>query len=155
MTRLGEAWRSSSPLFRAARFVLVGAAASLTYLIVAAVLHRAFGCEKFVASFLAYVVAIPVSFLGHKRVTFRDDGQWGGQVVRFALLQVVNVAVVLLAVYVTEPLGDLGYWIGLLLGVVLMPVTSFLAMHFLIFISHRRGAPSNPPGQGGDGVELR
>ncbi|MBB6309038.1 GtrA family protein [Xanthobacter tagetidis] len=137
-SRLAEAWRGSSPWFRLARFLLVGAAASLTYLIVAATLHRLLGLDKFVASLLAYGIAIPVSFIGHKKVTFRDGGDWAGQMVRFALLQAVNIAAVLLAVYVTEPLGEIGYWIGLLLGVALMPLTSFLAMHFLIFISHTR-----------------
>lgn len=142
MKRIAEAWTSPSPLFRVARFVLVGAAASLTYVVVAALLHRGLGCGKFQASAIAYLVAIPVSFVGHKRLTFRDDGRWAGQAVRFALLQAVNLTVVLLAVYVTEPLGDIGYWIGLLLGVVLMPATSYLAMRFLIFIGAERAAGS-------------
>lgn len=149
MKRLKEAWRSSSSFFRVTRFVFVGAMASLIYLVVAATLHRYLGWEKFVSSFIAYVVAIPVSFLGHKRVTFRDKGEVNGQAVKFALLQAVNVSVILLAVYVTEPLANIGYWIGLFLGVVLMPVTSFLVMHFFIFISHRRASDPHPPGQGG------
>ncbi|QIB32703.1 GtrA family protein [Ancylobacter pratisalsi] len=141
-----QAWLSSSPLFRLARFVLVGAAASLTYIVVSALLHRAGGVDKFTASALGYVVAIPVSFVGHKRVTFRDTGRWRVQAGRFGFLQGVNIAVVLLAVYVTQPLGEAGYWIGLLLGVVLMPLTSFLAMHFFIFMSDGR-PPAAPRGK--------
>lgn len=146
MSHLGEAWRNTAAHFRIVRFVLVGAAASLVYLIVAVTLHRFLGADKFVSSFLAYLVGIPVSFLGHKRVTFRDDGPWSGQGARYVLLQAINIAVVLLAIYVTQPLGDLGYWIGLVLSVVLMPVTSYLAMHFLIFIAARRRAMSAQPG---------
>jgi putative flippase GtrA len=142
MNPLAAAWRSPALRFRVVRFVLVGAAASLAYLIVAVTLHRFLGVDKFVASFLAYLVGIPVSFLGHKRVTFRDEGRWSGQVARYALLQAINIAVVLLAIYITEPLGDAGYWIGLALSVLLMPVTSYLVMHFLIFIAARRAAGS-------------
>ena len=45
------------------------------------------------ASVVGYCVAVPASFLGHRRFSFRSNGHWTAEAVRFVLAQAVNMTV--------------------------------------------------------------
>lgn len=75
---------------RLIRFVLVGAAATLTHMAVASVLYALWGADYvWPANFAAWLAAFGVSFWGHQRVTFRRRTTLG----RFLVMSLSGLAV--------------------------------------------------------------
>ena len=60
--------------FQAARFVIVGVAATLTDLGVSTLLLKIFGWHETVCAAIGFAVAFWVSYLGHRFFTFRTFG---------------------------------------------------------------------------------
>ncbi|WP_394425074.1 GtrA family protein [Vreelandella stevensii] len=76
--------------FQALRFIAVGAAATLTHMVVATLLYTLMqGRYIALANFLAWLVAFSVSFWGHQRVTFKRRTT----LARFLLMSLSGLAI--------------------------------------------------------------
>lgn len=60
--------------FQAARFIIVGVAATLTDLCVSWLVWRVFGLHETLAAVIGFAVAFWVSYFGHRFFTFRTFG---------------------------------------------------------------------------------
>lgn len=117
---------------RFARFVVVGVASGLIYAAVTTLLVSGAGAPPVPASIAGYCASVPMSFLGHRRFSFRSNGQWTAEAVRFGLAQALNIAVTAgamqLALWRTGTYG----W-GMVAAVILVPIANFLFMNFWVF----------------------
>lgn len=77
-------------VLQALRFIAVGAAATLTHMVVATLLYTLmYGRYIALINFIAWLVAFGVSFLGHQRVTFKRRTTLG----RFLLMSLTGLGV--------------------------------------------------------------
>lgn len=131
-----------------ARFVSVGAVATIIYLLAYLALDMAFGIPAVTASAAAYLMGMAASWFGQSRFTFRDASRSNRDLLRFVLTSIYGSAVAIVAVQFAESgLGIPPFW-GALFTCAFVPVASFLAMNFWVF--HNPGATSKTSIRRGD-----
>lgn len=119
------------------RFGLVGGAASLTYALVAYGLLTYSALGTGLASSLAYVVAIPVSFVGQKYFTFRSDGRTMTELPKFLVIQVANIILCGVILKLATDIWGLPAIVGILMVVVVVPLASYVLFALLVFTASR------------------
>ena len=120
-------------VFRVARFGLVGGAAALIYAACLLALVHFFDVRSVVASALAYLVAIPFSFLGQKYFTFRSTGKVQQEFAGFVILQGLNLLVAMAVTYLVVDVMELGHYAGILAVIAIIALISYGAMALAIF----------------------
>ena len=98
--------RTRQEALQALRFIVVGAAATATHMIVATALYAwMHGRYIAIANLVAWLVAFGVSFWGHQRVTFKRQTTLG----RFLLMSLTGLAInyLTLGVLLLTPLPPL------------------------------------------------
>ncbi len=140
------------------RFAAVGVAATATYGLAAATLDR-LGMAPILASLLAYGVGGGVSYLGHKRVTFRSDGAHRAEAPRFLAGFAFGLALAAaIPALVTRSLG-LSPDAATLITCAATPPLNYLVLRRLVF---RRGerrrsrqpSPDRRPGRAGSASNV-
>ncbi|MEQ1863929.1 MAG: GtrA family protein [Micropepsaceae bacterium] len=129
-------WRAgklSDEVLRLVRFGLVGGSSAAAYSLVLLALVTYAGAGSIVASALAYVIAIPVSFLGQKYFTFRSQGAVQRELPAFVALQAVNLVAAVFVTYVTVDVIGASHYAGILAVVCTIALISYGAMALAIF----------------------
>ena len=129
----GWLWRSGHIVPRIARFGGVGVLASAVYAMVTALLVTRLQVQPVPAAIAGYCVSVPVSFLGHRGFSFRSQGHWTGEALRFAVTQAINIAVTAAAMDAAVRWLHVSWAWGMVGAVVLVPLANFLAMNFWVF----------------------
>ena len=130
-------------LGRIVRFGTVGIAATLTYAASAFILS--YGppsalLSAAAASFVAYVIAMPVSYLGHKHLTFGSHGAHILEAPRFLASAVLGIGIsCLLPLIVVDGLA-LAPAVSIILACILVPVINFVVLESWVFASEERSA---------------
>lgn len=125
---------------RLLRFAVVGGSTSGLYVLVVAVLVELGEIVPGLAAALAYVLLLPISFLGHKHATFRSSWPLWPEVARFLGLHGITALVSVSVMGVAVNGLDLPHWGGSVAISVLAPVINFVLLHFWVFHSSRQGA---------------
>jgi len=129
----GGLFTSTHVVAKAIRFTAIGVASAAIYAVITFALIAGLGVSPILGSILGYCGAIPFSFLGHRQFSFRSDGRWTIQALRFCLIHGLNIAVTGGSMaYATQTLGIAYYW-GMLIASVLVPVANFLFMNLWVF----------------------
>lgn len=118
---------------KATRFGFIGVLSGTIYAGVTTALVAGLGMDPVWASLIGYCVSVPASFLGHRQVSFRSQGHWTHEAVRFVVTQGVNMAVTAGAMHAAVAWGHLPYWWGMIGAVVLVPVANFVMMNMWVF----------------------
>jgi putative flippase GtrA len=128
----------------AARFGLVGAGATLTHLAVAqAVL--AMGLSPVASNIIGFAVAFLAGLVGHYHFTFPGTGSFGRAFRRYGVIALGGFLfnnVVLIGLMAT---GRVSEQISLLVAILIVPATTFIASRFWGFVPSR--APAGDPGE--------
>lgn len=127
------AGKLSDEVLRLGRFGLVGGSSAAAYALVLLVLVTFFGAGSIVSSALAYVISIPVSFLGQKYFTFRSQGAVRRELPAFIALQIVNLVAAVFVTYLTVDIFGASHLVGILAVVCTIALISYGAMAFAIF----------------------
>lgn len=118
---------------------MVGVSSGAIYAAVTALLVSGLGVGPIPASVVGYCASVPMSFLGHKRFSFRSQGHWTAEAVRFVATQALNIAVTAGSMAgATLWLGG-AYWWGMIAAVVLVPIANFLFMNLWVFREQAAG----------------
>lgn len=141
---IGWLLESGHLLAKAARFGSVGVLSGAIYASVTAALVHA-GAEPVIASVAGYCASVPASFLGHRRFSFRSDGHWTAEALRFVFVQAVNIAVTAGSMQAATAWFGAPYWWGMVAAVILVPVANFAAMNLWVF---RDGVATDRAGGG-------
>lgn len=125
---------TSGHLFaKAIRFGVVGVSSGLIYAAVTAFLVAIAGVAPVAASVAGYCASVPMSFLGHRRFSFRSNGRWTGEAARFVLAQALNIAVTVGAMHGATVWFAAAYWWGMIAAVILVPIANFVFMNLWVF----------------------
>jgi putative flippase GtrA len=119
--------------FRIARFGLVGGSAALVYAVSLLSLVHLFNTGSMLSSAVAYLVAIPFSFLGQKYFTFRSKGTMWKELPAFLLLQGVNLIAAMFVTHVVVDVMGLGNFAGIVAVIIAVAIISYASMALAIF----------------------
>jgi putative flippase GtrA len=129
-------------LGRVVRFCMVGGVATLTYASSAFALSYGLGSSLLpaaAASLLAYLIAMPVSYLGHKHVTFESDGAHVLEAPRFLASAALGIGIsCLVPLAVVNGLG-MAPAISIALTCILVPVVNYVVLDRWVFASGEEG----------------
>ena len=125
---------------RLARFALVGASATVAYGVLVWLFSHS-GLRPVAASVVAYLGAGGISYLGHRRITFRSSGAHGVELPRFIVTLAAGIAVAAAAPSLLVVGLGLPQIAATLTTCVAAPLMSYLALSLLVFA----------PGRGPDG----
>ena len=102
-----------------------------------AVLVTGFAWEEKVASAVAYLISMPVSFIGNRRFSFRSNGHLSVEIFRFLIVHGLNILVTVCSLGVATDIFGIHYVFGVLIAILLVPPATFLAMNFWVFAAGR------------------
>lgn len=118
---------------RLVRFAIVGGVASLSYAMIAYLLVARMGVGQVAASAIAYIAALPISFLGQKFFTFRSRGAARVEAPRFLVLQGANLALASgVTAFFAHVLNAPAIY-GIIAVCVAIPLSAYLAMSIAVF----------------------
>ncbi len=124
---------SGHVLAKAIRFGFVGVLSGTIYALVTALLVSGFGADPIPASIAGYCASVPASFLGHRQFSFRSNGHWTGEAVRFVCAQALNIAVTAGSMHLAVGVFGVPYYWGMVVAVVLVPLANFAFMNLWVF----------------------
>ncbi len=123
-------------LWRLVRFAMTGGAASAVYAVCAFVGVDMLGMSGLVASVLAYLIAIPVSFAGQKYWTFRAKGELSYELPRFFAVQISCLIASALIMTILVDILHLSHILGVAAVIVSIPAASYVLMSRRVFGKH-------------------
>ena len=136
---IGWLLTSGHLLAKAIRFGAVGVLSGTIYALVTAALVSGLGVAPVPASIAGYCASVPMSFLGHRRFSFRSHGRWTAEALRFVAAQALNIAVTALSMHGTVHwFGGAWYW-GMAAAVILVPIANFAFMNLWVFRDQNAG----------------
>ena len=131
MSRLEVSWIMALPRLRVVRYGCVGLAVSVFYSLLVCALVRFL--IPTTASIGAFVVTLPLGYLGHGRISFSDSAYDSFQPLRFALTTASSFAVSVGGMYwITDVLGH-SYLLGIAWNWMVIPLMNFTTYLFWVF----------------------
>jgi putative flippase GtrA len=125
-------------------FALFGALAGATYAVVLVVLVERLRMPVFLASALGFAIAIPVSYLGNRWVTYRSRNMMGPEALRFVVVQVGNLFITSLIVHVASGRFQLSPFAGVAVAFVAAPIVSFILFELWVYRQRDQGPGRHP-----------
>lgn len=110
---------------------MVGFFNTAVYFALANILAK-IGVSETAAAYVAYFALMPVSFIGHRKLTFLSKGRLGVEWLRFCVVQTTNITII----FVVTNLSRSGYfsgWLTFAIISVLIPVLNFLLFQLWVF----------------------
>ena len=132
--------RTLSPratFYKLVRFGLVGGGATLIYGALAVALQELFAPPVLLGHAVAYMLAIPASYLGQRSFTFRYRGPERPAIARFLIAASVAFAISAAAVYAGEAWFGWPYLAGIAITMIVVPLVSFATMLLWVFFEPR------------------
>jgi putative flippase GtrA len=141
MLSIGAISKAIATIFRRferlIRFGLVGITVSILYSALTIVLIGTHWASSAVmASAMAFLATLPISFFAHSRVTYSDVERKEAHWKRFGLIALSSFIIATGAMQIAENL-HWPYWTGLLAGWVLIPVTNYWINTVWVFRSKK------------------
>ena len=117
-------------------FMLVGGGAALGYFMLACTL-KYLGMGATMASALSYGGFIPISYWGHRKLTFNSTGRAAVEVPKFVVVSSLGVAIGSLVPYVVTDVLSFPAWIGFAWVCGIVPVVSYAGFRLWVFRQRR------------------
>ncbi len=117
---------------RIAAFVGIGAVNTAAFFLLSNALHEFVGLGVVVSGYLAYAVLVPVSFFGHRRITFSSTGSISREWIRFCVIQAINLVVIGVVTTFSES-GAIPGWLAFAAISVLIPMLNFVIFQLWVF----------------------
>ncbi|WP_157213324.1 GtrA family protein [Rhizobium sp. CF122] len=115
------------------KFVLIGIVNTLAYFVIANLFVYGLGMGRSIAAFATYALLVPVSFLAHRRITFRSKGSAMREWAKFCVMQFVSIAVIAAVNREMSGLPQSDSWVVFGIISVLIPLINFAAMQLWVF----------------------
>ncbi len=115
------------------RFAVIGAVSAGLYSLGTAVSIRSWGFDARWSVVVGYALALPVNFAAHRHHTFRSRGRLPADLLRYAAMQLANIVLCFAGMAVAVNVFGLHYVVGILAGIVVVPVATYLAMDRFVF----------------------
>lgn len=120
-------------ILRVAKFGLVGGISALVYAVSLFFLVKNFDMGSMQSSAVAYVIAIPASFVGQKYFTFKSPESIWRELPAFLALQAINLFSAMLVTYTVVDVLGLNHFVGVLAVIMTIAIISYCSMALSIF----------------------
>ena len=120
-------------LRQAARFAVVGGAATATHLCVGLLLAENLGLAPFWANLCAFAAAVLVSYSGNLFWTFGMASEGLGRLPRFAALALCGLAVNQAIVFAAVTMAGWNYRVALAIVLLVVPILTYLGSRQWVF----------------------
>jgi putative flippase GtrA len=137
MPDVAVASRRLRSLRRLLIFSAVGLFNTAAFFLLANGSYYALGLGQGVSAYLAYVLVLPISFLGHRELTFASKGEIVHEWARFILLQATNL-IIIWAINKTVSSYALPGWTAYGVISIAIPALNFVVLQIWVF--HNREA---------------
>ena len=115
------------------RYIGVGSAATILYLCLTTIAIEVLIWPELISSIAAFVLCLPLAYIGHRYGTFAAQGSHTVQVIRFVVSMTVTFVVSSLSVLVIVNYMQQHYSIALLVTVFFVPTTNFFLLKLWVF----------------------
>jgi putative flippase GtrA len=128
-------------------FAVVGALSGLIYLAGLLLATRLLAIRPEVASLLAYAIALPFNFLGHRHLAFASRNHWRGDAARYLASILLSLAASYGIVWLVS--SHLGFppVMGGIASILCIPIISYILMNNFVF----KLWPASPNDRGNHG----
>lgn len=126
------------------RFGIVGIAATLVHVAAMVFYVEALGITPVFANLLAFLTALPVSYLGNFHWTFSVRGEHSRRLPRFVFTQSIGFGSSQSIVFVFVELLTIDYKAALAVVVATVPALTYLASRLWVFRGPIGGGPGDP-----------
>lgn len=123
-------------------FVTFGGLASLVYAVILIISVDILGIPTFIGSVVAFALAIPVSYLGNRWVTYRSNNVLASEAVRFIVVQLINLVLTSVVVHFVMEWFALPTYVGIVVAFLTAPIISFVL--FEVWVYRQRQDASKP-----------
>jgi putative flippase GtrA len=115
------------------RFAVTGAISGFAFGAVTLAALKFLGIAPTAATVIGYIAVLPLSFIGHRRLTFRSAGKITPEFRRFCLSFVAGLLASVLAMHAATIWLGLAPFYGIALSILVVPVITFLIMNSWVF----------------------
>lgn len=91
------------------------------------------GLSEASAAYLSYAILVPVSFIGHRRLTFQSSGAISGEWLRFCVVQMTNIALIWIVTSAAASFTFLSGWPAFAIISILIPILNFIVFQIWVF----------------------
>ncbi|WP_373458469.1 GtrA family protein [Neorhizobium huautlense] len=119
------------------RFILVGASNTIFYFLTANALHYVLGVERDISSYVSYGLVLPLSFLGHRKFTFRSSSPPLSEWLRFCVMQALCLCIIGGVNAAANSYPAFPTWLSFAAISILIPALSFVIMQLWVFAARR------------------
>ena len=118
---------------RIVRFAITGGIASGVYGVVALLAVDQFAMSGLGASVLAYLIAIPISFVGQKFWAFRAKGALARELPRFLVVQGFNLAAAAMIMTILVDIIGFDRLVGIAAVILAIPAMTYILLSRKVF----------------------
>ncbi|HXH22370.1 MAG TPA: GtrA family protein [Dehalococcoidia bacterium] len=132
--------RHQGLLAKVLRYMVIGLAVTAVYDLAVVILTHWQGVAALESAVIAYCLAAPFSYLGHRFYTFCSDAKVRPELTRFLLAAPWSFAASLAGMFVMTSLLGLPAIAGALAATVLVPLGNFLILSYRVFLPSPAGS---------------
>ena len=127
-------WRKK---WRVVVFLGVGLFNTGAFFVLANVLAYLLDFGPRAAAYISYALLIPVSFLGHRRITFGSNGNVSREWIKFCFIQLTNILIIAGVTQAAETFPMLAGWVSFAIISILIPALNFVVFQLWVFSNKR------------------
>ncbi|WP_271894148.1 GtrA family protein [Candidatus Phyllobacterium onerii] len=124
------AWRER---WRPLIFIAVGLVNTGAFFVLANLFTYAIGFSPKIAAYISYAILMPVSFFGHRRITFGSKGTMLWEWAKFCATQAANVGIIGLVTEAADSFPILVGWLSFAIISIIIPALNFMIFHLWVF----------------------
>ncbi|SEC60910.1 Putative flippase GtrA (transmembrane translocase of bactoprenol-linked glucose) [Rhizobiales bacterium GAS191] len=121
-------------------FAFFGGLSGVVYALVLMACVDHLKMQPLLGSIIAFSIAIPVSYFGHRLLTYRSRNVMPAEAARFVVAQIVNLVITSVVVHVTMKAFHLPTYGGGVVGIATAPLVSFVLFEQWVY-RQRRDTP--------------
>ncbi|WP_374370418.1 GtrA family protein [Dongia sp.] len=114
-------------------FGIVGGLASATYAVLLYLCLEFLRLPVFWGSAIAFAIAIPVSYFGHRRLTFQSTNLVPAEMARFITVQIISLAATSAIVHLAAGYFASAFVLKVVVAVATAPVISFILFELWVY----------------------
>jgi putative flippase GtrA len=114
-------------------FFAVGLINTGAFFVLATVLTYFFQFGTKTSAYTAYAFLVPISFFGHRRITFGSNGPVSREWIKFCVIQVTNLFVITVVTHWAEVSPLLSGWPSFAVISVFIPIMNFIVFQLWVF----------------------
>lgn len=114
-------------------FGLVGLTASAVYVLVFSALGDVYQLNSLISTVIAYSIALPVSYFGHRYISFRSKNAMFFEITRFLVSQFVGLSICLLITLILNVAFNFGHSISGVVSALAVPCISYVLFKLWVY----------------------